>query len=70
MKVVKNKEELLEYVSEDDAYDIDDHYQIDEIDYEYPIVVEYAGITEFGTAYKVRSRKDFEELLNFIREIM
>lgn len=67
MKAIHNKEELMDYV--DDSYcpyDVDEHFVIYDVDYTYPIILEFMGTTHLGDAYKVRS---FEEMKEVFQEI-
>lgn len=66
MKVINNKKELLEFASEDDAYDIDSNWVICEMEYDYPILIECFGYDLKGCGYKIRTKKDLDVLKQFI----
>lgn len=54
---------MLDHVDMDDnPYDVDEHFVIYDVEYEYPIWVDFIGTTHLGNAYKVRTKKDMLEL--------
>jgi hypothetical protein len=62
MKIINSKKELLKHVEHDHRpYDVDANWIIQEMDYEYPVFIEFMGSTMKGTAYKVRDKKCIEE---------
>lgn len=67
MKIINNKKELLDFASEDDAYDVDANWVIYEMEYKYPILIENLGYDHKGCAYKVRDKNDVEELKRFLQ---
>ena len=69
IKKINNAKELsIEVYDEGQAYDIDCHEMIlspdgeVEIDYVYPIWIEYRGITSLGSSYKVYTKEELLKL--------
>ncbi len=67
MKIINNKQELLNFATEDNAYDVDANWVIYEMKYKYPVIVECMGYDQKGCAYKVRDKSDLDELKKFLR---
>jgi len=67
MKIINSKKELEKHVKHDHRpYDVDENWLILEMEYEYPIFLEFMGSTHKGDAYKVRDRKTIEEFKKLV----
>lgn len=70
MKKINSKKELVtEMYHKDSPYDVDEHFAITDVDYEYPIWVEFLGTTHLGDSYKVRTKKQMQELKRILDEV-
>jgi len=71
MKIIHNKEELLDYVGDTDAaYDVDASWVIEEVDYEYPIVLLFQGHTHLGAGYKVMTVEEIKGFVEQLKELL
>lgn len=69
MKIINSQKELEQHIGYnfyEDAYDADANWVISEMEYNYPILVECLGYTHKGEAWKVREKKDLDELKKFL----
>lgn len=70
MKKINSRKELLKLIETDDmAYDVDAHYVMHDMHYEYPIWVDYQGCTHLGHSYKVRNKEQMLELKKIFSEL-
>ncbi len=70
MKIINNKEEFEKFVGHSFwdmfTYDVEVDWALCEMDYQYPILVEFAGFTSKGKAYKIYTKDDASELRKFL----
>ena len=66
MKIINSRKELLDYTEYDCIpYDVDAHWVIHEVEYDYPILLECVGTTHLGTGYKAYTQEDIETVEKF-----
>ncbi len=69
MKVINSKKELKAHIGHtfwDDAYDVNANWKICEMNYNYPILVDFMGYDHKGEGWKVYEKGDMDELKAFI----
>ncbi len=70
MNKINSEEELRKmFFHESDAYDVDAHFILLDMDYEYPIWIEFLGYTHLGPSYKVRDKAEMLELKKTFEEL-
>jgi hypothetical protein len=70
MKKFDSKEELDLFLrSKHRPYDVDTHWQMEDMEYQFPIWTEFLGTTHLGAAFKVRNREQMLALKQIFMDL-
>lgn len=69
IKINSRKELETHLAHEDSAYDVDAHFVMWDMNYQYPIWIEFLGHTHLGAAYKVRDRDEMLALKQLFMDL-
>ncbi len=71
MKVINNQQEFEQFLADiypENAYDVDLHWVLNEMEYTFPVLLIFQGHTHLGAGYKAYSKDDVKTLKEFVWE--